>query len=308
MARNRRGKPIHGWIAIDKPIGMTSARVVAQVKRLTGAAKVGHGGTLDPLATGVLPIACGEATKTVSYVMDGIKTYRFRVRWGEARDTDDAEGTVVDASDVRPSEAAIRSALPAFIGEIEQVPPLFSAIKINGERAYDLARAGTPPEMTPRRVTIHGYELEGIPDADYADFRVVSGKGAYIRALARDLARSLGTFGHIHTLRRTAVGPFDEDHAIPLDKLESLVHTAPAYDYLLPVATALDDIPALAMTEAEAHDLSRGQTVSLSRLVDPGRPSSFGAGVTVRVMAGGRVVALARIEGGVVHPLRILNL
>ncbi|MBF0561341.1 MAG: tRNA pseudouridine(55) synthase TruB [Alphaproteobacteria bacterium] len=308
MARTKRGKPINGWIVVDKPAGITSAQVVARVKRALGASKVGHGGTLDPLATGVLPIACGEATKTVTYVMDGIKTYWFRVRWGEGRDTDDAEGAVIATSDHRPTREGILAALPSFVGEIEQVPPIFSAIKVDGQRAYDLARADKPVTLVARPVFVRSFELVEMPDVDHADFKAVCGKGTYVRSLARDLARAVGTHGHVVSLRRARVGPFSEERAIPLDKLESIVHTAPASDYLLSVATALDDIPALALTGAEAHRLSQGQPLAVTELAARVPLDTIGADATVRAMLDGRVVALARIEGGEVRSLRNMNL
>src|ERR1700674_70194 len=211
MARRKKGKAIHGWLVLDKPAGMTSTQAVGAVRRLFGARKAGHGGTLDPLASGVLPIALGEATKTVPFVMDGRKEYRFTLRFGEARATEDAEGEVIATSDLRPTDEAIRSALPAFVGDIEQVPPAFSALKIEGKRAYDLARAGEPVDLKPRRVLIERLALLGRPDTDHADFVVSCGKGTYIRSLGRDLELSLGTVGHLSALRRTAVGPLRED-------------------------------------------------------------------------------------------------
>ncbi len=219
--RHRRGTPIHGWLAIDKPEGLTSAQVVGRVRRITNAAKLGHGGTLDPLATGVLPIALGEATKTVAYVMDGAKTYRFTVRWGEKRDTDDTEGRVTAMSDVRPAAAAIRAALAAFTGEIAQVPPAYSALKIDGERAYKLARAEQEVRLAPRPVRIDSLALVSVDDADHATFQVDCGKGTYVRALARDLAAALGTLGAVSRLRRLRVGPFEEAGATTLETLEA---------------------------------------------------------------------------------------
>src|SRR5215831_65547 len=206
--RRRPKVDIHGWIVLDKPVGMTSTHAVAAVRRLTSARRAGHAGTLDPLASGCLPIALGEATKTVPFVMDGRKRYRFTVQWGEERDTDDAEGRVVETSSARPEEAAIRTALPTFTGTIAQVPPRFSAIKVEGERAYDLARDGEVVELEARPVEIGRLELHELPDADHAVFEAECGKGTYVRALARDLGRLLGSYGHVCALRRTAVGPF----------------------------------------------------------------------------------------------------
>ncbi len=308
MARKRKGTPIHGWLAIDKPLGLTSAQVVAQVRRVLDAAKVGHGGTLDPLASGVLPIALGEATKTVSYVMDGSKTYRWRVRWGQATTTDDREGEVVETSDVRPTAEAIQAALPAFTGEISQVPPAFSAVKIAGARAYDLARAGEAVEIQARVVRIDRFALLDMPDADHADFEVVAGKGTYIRSLARDLARALGTVGHVAVLRRTACGPFTEDNAISLETLREVGQGPGPRTFLLPVETALDDIPALALTESEARRLQSGSPVAFARVASRHPQAEIAPDITCRAMLGKRLVALARIENGEIRPVRVMNL
>lgn len=308
MGRKHRGKAIHGWIIIDKPGGLSSNAVVGRVRRLTGAAKVGHAGTLDPMATGVLPMALGEATKIVSYLMDGAKAYRFTVRWGEQRDTDDAEGEVVATSDARPAKEQILVVLGNFIGDIEQVPPVFSAIKIEGKRAYALARADQAPEMKPRTIHIEDLKLLSVVDADHAEFEAVSGKGAYMRSLARDLGTALGTVGHIVQLRRIAVGPFDEKQAISLDKLESLRHSAPLSEYLLPVETVLDDIPALALTETEARKLNQGQAIPVLPVASRSPLKNIGQGDVVRVMAEGRLVALAKINGGEIRPFRVMNL
>jgi tRNA pseudouridine55 synthase len=308
VARKRRGLPVNGWLVIDKPAGMTSTQVVSAVRRLTGAAKAGHGGTLDPLATGLLPVALGEATKTVGYVMDGAKRYRFTVRWGEARSTDDAEGEVTATSPVRPTADAIAAALPAFHGVIQQVPPVYSAIKVDGARAYDLAREGTPPELAARAVRIDRFALVEQPDPDHATFEVASGKGAYMRSLARDLALALGTVGHIVALRRTAVGPFREAQAISLEKLEALGHSAAASEHLMAVATALDDIPALALSADEANRLRCGQPVGLIRRSDLERIGTLESGAMVCATCAGRPVALARFEAGELRPVRVLNL
>jgi tRNA pseudouridine55 synthase len=307
MGRKRTGKPINGWIAIDKPYEMSSTAVVTRVRKILGAAKVGHGGTLDPLATGILPIAMGEATKTVAYVMDGAKTYRWRVTWGEARSTDDAEGEVVATSDARPTVEQILAALPAFTGDIEQVPPIYSAVKVEGRRAYDLARKDQQVELKSRIVHISRFHLvEATPD--WAEFEVGTGKGAYIRSLARDLALAVGTVGYVSMLRRTSCGPFNEGNAISLEKLEEFGHSAASANFILPVETALDDIPALALTEEEARRLQSGQSLSVLRLAARETLSSLTAGITMRAMAEGRLVALARIEDGDVRPVRVLNL
>lgn len=308
MGRKRRGQPVHGWIILDKPEGMTSTAAVGAVKRRLDAAKAGHGGTLDPFATGILPIALGEATKTVSYVVDGVKRYRFTARWGIATDTEDRDGKVIAQSDARPDRAAIEAILERFTGEIEQIPPAFSAIKLGGKRAYDLARQGEAPEMPPRMVTIEELRLLEMPDADHAIFEAVCGKGTYIRALARDIALALGTVGHLVALRRTRVGPFDEKSAISLDELGENMHVAAACEYLLPVETALDDIPALAVTEIEAGRLRNGQAVSLLRKADLDRIADLESGDTALAMADGKPVALVRYTAGEIQPVRVLNL
>jgi tRNA pseudouridine55 synthase len=266
--KKRDRRDVHGWVVLDKPIGMTSTQAVAVVKRLFSAKRAGHAGTLDPLASGGLPIALGEATKTVPFVMDGRKRYRFTVCWGEERDTDDTEGQVVKASDIRPTADAIRALLPKFTGVIEQTPPRYSAIKVQGERAYDLARDGEVVELAPRPVEIHELTLVEQPDSNRSIFEAECGKGTYVRALARDIGRILGCFGHICALRRTLVGPFGESDMIPLEQLEALCNRAASgegslADALLPVETALDDIPALAVTRADAARLHRGQAVLL---------------------------------------------
>jgi len=305
--RKPRGRPLDGWLIIDKPPGLTSTAVVNRVRRIFDARKAGHGGTLDPLATGVLPIAFGAATKTVPYVMDGTKLYRFTLRFGEARDTDDADGKVTATSPVRPTDDAIRAALPEFRGDIMQVPPTFSAVKVAGERAYDMAREGRPPSLEPRPARVDSFELIERPGPDSAVFEVTSGKGVYMRSLARDLAAACGTCGHIAALRRLRVGPFTAAQAIPLDKLRATDDTAPASpDLLLPVVTALADIPALALTEAEASGLRHGQAISLVSLMGRIPGSADPAGGLVRAMAGGRVLGLARLEDGWMKPERML--
>lgn len=308
MAERRRGKKINGWLVIDKPAGMTSAAVVSRVRRATNAAKAGHGGTLDPLATGLLPLALGEATKTVSYVMEGQKVYRFTVRWGEQRDTDDAEGQLVAVSEQRPGPDEIAAALGQFQGEIEQVPPTFSAIKVSGERAYALARAERPVSLSPRTVHVSRIELVERAEPDFATFEVEAGKGVYMRALARDLGLALGCLGHVVALRRLSVGPFTEAQAISLEKLESLGHSADLNMYLLPVGSALAGIPALNITEAEANSLQRGQPIAVLPVASRSPSSEVSRDVVVCAMTRGKPVALAQIKGGEVHPLRILNL
>ena len=303
--RDRRD--VHGWVVLDKPIGMTSTQAVAVVKRLFNARRAGHAGPLDPLASGGLPIAMGEATKTVPFVMDGRKRYRFTVTWGEERDTDDTEGRVTQMSDRRPEPAAIRALLPQFTGVILQTPPQYSAIKIQGERAYDLARDGEVVELKPREVEIHELTLVEQVDSSTSVFEAECGKGTYVRALARDMGRLLGCYGHISALRRTVVGPFDEQDMIPLAELEALCDRAASggaslADALLPVETALDDIPALAVTRADAARLHRGQAVLLR-----GRDAPDCSG-TVYVTVAGRLLALAELGHGEIIPKRVFNL
>ncbi len=302
-----RGRALDGWLIVDKPQGLTSTDVVNRVRRWFDAQKAGHGGTLDPLATGILPIAFGAATKTVPYVMDGTKVYRFTLKMGDARDTDDADGQTIATSEHRPSDEDIRAALPAFIGDIMQVPPIFSAIKIAGERAYDMAREGRAPVMEPRPARVDRFELVGRPDADTAEFEVQSGKGVYMRSLARDIAVACGTLGHISVLRRLRVGPFLEAQAIMLDKLQPGEDMQPASpDLLLPVLTALADIPALALAEGEAFALSHGQALSLVDLMGRIPQTADPAGGLVRAMAGSRVIGLCRLEDGMMKPERLL--
>ena len=305
--RKPRGLPLDGWLIIDKPAGLTSTDVVNKVRRAFDAQKAGHGGTLDPLATGLLPIAFGAATKTVPYIMDGTKLYRFTLRFGDGRDTDDADGQVIATSDVRPTDDAIRAQLAQFRGDIMQIPPIFSAIKVAGERAYDMAREGRPPVLEPRPARVDRFELIERVDDDTAIFEVQSGKGVYMRSLARDLAVACGTVGHIAALRRLRVGPFTEANAIALDKVLQTDDTAPASpDLLLPVATALADIPALALTVAEATALTQGQAISLITLMGriPGNANPDGG--SVRAMAGSRVIGLCRLEDGQLKPERLL--
>ena len=305
--KKREKYDVHGWVILDKPVGMTSTHAVSVVKRLFKAKRAGHAGTLDPLASGALPIALGEATKTVPFVMDSRKLYRFTVRWGEERDTDDAEGRVIARGEDRPSADAVRLLLPSFTGCIEQVPPRYSAIKIEGERAYDLARDGETVELAARPVEIGRLELVDTPDPDHAVLEAECGKGTYVRSLARDLGRALGCFGHVSALRRAAVGPFGEETMILLEQLEALCHRAASgeaslADALMPVETALDDIPALAVSGADAARLQRGQAVLLR-----GRDAPNFRG-TVYVTVSGRLLALAELDRGEIVPKRVFNL
>ena len=306
MARARRkGRPIHGWLVLDKPAGMTSTEMVARVRRLTQALKVGHGGTLDPLATGVLPIALGEATKTVAYVMAGRKRYRFTARWGESRTTDDAEGEVVGTSALRPAAAAIEAALESFVGVIEQVPPQFAAVKVEGERAYDLARRGEAVALAARTVEVDRFALLEQPDRDHASFEVVCGRGTYVRALIRDLGERLGCLGHVVALRRLQAGSFGIESALSPGALEQLLADDALPQALLPVASALGELPALALTEPQAHRLRAGQTIRVAPGLVVGE---IHEDATIRAMAAGQMVALARLQGGELSPLRVFNL
>ena len=305
--RRKRGRPLDGWLIIDKPAGIGSTDVVNRVRRGFDAQKAGHGGTLDPLATGVLPVAFGAATKTVPYVMDGTKVYRFTLRLGESRDTDDADGAVTATSAVRPTDDQLRAALPALTGDIMQVPPAYSAIKVAGERAYDMARDGRAPDLPPRPARVDRFELEDRPDADHAIFSVQSGKGVYMRSLARDLALACGAVGHIAALRRLRVGPFTVESAISLDKCVCAEDSTPASsDLLLPVTTALADIPALALTDEEVSGLMNGQAISLVQLMGRIPRTADPAGGLARAMAGARVVGLCRLEDGWLRPERLL--
>jgi tRNA pseudouridine55 synthase len=309
MARKRKGKAINGWLVIDKPAGMTSTAVVSAVRRITGAAKAGHAGTLDPLATGVLPIALGEATKTVPYAMDSAKRYCFTVLWGEARDTDDAEGKITATSPVRPDRVAIEAILPRFSGEIDQRPPVYSAIKVDGRRSYDLAREDQAPVLAMRRVRIDSISLVEMGDEDHASFEVACGKGTYMRALARDIAEALGTVGHVVALRRTAVGAFVAEEAISLEQLSDLGHSPARFEQsLLSVATALDDIPALALADLEVDRLRRGRAVQVLRTADRAMIETLEDGAILRAMDGETLIALTRLEGMEIHPVRVFNL
>jgi tRNA pseudouridine55 synthase len=303
MARRRKGRATNGWLCLDKPAGQTSTDAVALVKRLFGAARVGHAGTLDPLATGALPIAFGEATKTVAFVQDGRKVYRFTVRWGVETDTDDAEGTLTATSDVRPGRADIEAALPAFVGEIMQRPPAFSALKVDGQRAYDLARSGTPLVLDERPVSIHRLELVDCPDGDHAVFEAECGKGTYVRALARDLARRLGTHGHVVTLRRLVVGPFDEPTMVTLDALIAVREAGDSQSldrFLSPISVALSALPQIAVGASDAARIGRGQPVLIRGRDAPVAGAAYAT-------HGARAIAVGEIAEGAFHPKRVFS-
>jgi tRNA pseudouridine55 synthase len=282
-------------------VGPTSTDMVNRARRLLDAQKAGHAGTLDPLASGILPIAFGEATKCVPLLNDATKVYRFTVRWGVQTTTDDAEGEALAESDVRPGPSAIDAALTAFTGRIMQTPPTFSAIKVNGQRAYDLARAGAPPDLPPREAEIYSLVHLDDPDPDHSRFEMRSGKGVYVRSLARDLALALGARGHVAELRRTAVGPFRESAAISLDDFVSLCDKRAGLEALSPIETALDDIPALALTGEQADRLRHGQPVRVLNFTSP-------EAELLCVMHDRKPVALARYRSEFVEPVRVFNL
>lgn len=305
MAR-RKGNDINGWLILDKPRGLTSNQALGRLKRLYNPKKAGHAGTLDPLATGVLPIAFGEATKTVAHVVDCEKTYDFTIRWGIETDSDDAEGQPVRTSGERPAREAIEAALPAFIGDIMQVPPCYSAIKVEGERAYDLARDGETVELTPRPVSVYELEIEEAISPELTRLICACGKGTYVRSIARDLGRALGCYGHIAALRRSSVGPFDEENAISLEKLEQFSNSADGYSALMsaiiPVETALDGIPALAVSGDDAARLKRGQSI----LIRGGNAPILKG--PIYATSRGVLVAIGEVERGEMHPIRVFNI
>ncbi len=313
MARRRKGSPVHGWVVIDKPEGLTSTQVVGIVRRVFDAQKAGHAGTLDPMATGVLAVALGEATKTVPYAMEAEKTYRFTARWGEGRDSDDAEGAVTGTSDRRPTRDEIEAAIPALVGAITQIPPVYSAIKVDGERAYDLARDGETVVLEPRTVFIRSVRLLEQPDSDHAEFEMVCGKGAYVRAWVRDLARNLGTLGHVSQLRRLAIGSFAVSDAIGLEQLRGFMHSPAAFEHLRPISTALDGIPALAVTGSDAVRLKSGNPILIrrhefARIAESAAPGDDLQGLTVFLSTGdGEPVALACFAEGELRPFRVFN-
>jgi tRNA pseudouridine55 synthase len=309
MGRRKKGDVVDGWVCLDKPFEMGSTEAVSRIRRLFNAQKAGHAGTLDPLASGILPIALGEATKTVPMMMEAQKVYRFTINWGVSTDSVDREGEIIGRSDVRPSVEAVRAALPAFVGEIDQTPPRFSAIKVDGARAYDLARDGVEFELQARRVTIYSAEVSDAPDADHVELTIRTGKGVYVRSLARDLAVVLGAEGHVSALRRERVGPFSTENAVTLDSLEEMVHRGAASEGLLAVATALDDIPELAVTEQDAFSLRQGRPiVLLPRQVETLKDRLTGGSRTVSAFQGQTLVALCQLRAGRLEPDRVFNL
>jgi len=303
MARRKKGRAIHGWLVLDKPVGITSTQAVGAVRRIFDARKAGHAGTLDPLATGVLPIALGEATKTVPYAVDGTKHYRFTVRWGISTETDDAEGRITTSSELRPSREAIEGLLPRFTGDIMQTPPAYSAIKVDGNRAYDLARAGEVVELEARPVAIQSLTLVDMPDPDTTVFEARCGKGTYVRALARDMGSELGCLGHLVALRRTRVSPFDEVQAVGLAALEAAAQQGEdaVQGLLLPIEAALQDLASISVGQNDAARLLRGQAVLIR-----GRDAPTSTGPTYATCKG-QLIAVGLIEKGELHPVRVFN-
>ena len=300
MARTKKGRAVSGWLVVDKPAGITSTAIVNKVKWAMDAQKAGHAGTLDPAATGVLAIALGEATKTVPYITDALKCYRFRVTLGASTTTDDAEGSVLATSDLRPSDAEIEAALAAFRGDIAQVPPQFSAVKVEGERAYDLAREGEAMDLAARPLWVERLEIVGRPDADHVDLEMVCGKGGYVRSIARDLGQALGCLGHVAWLRREWSGPFTAAEGISLEQIDALAKTAELDAWLKPLELGLADLPELPCTPEGAARLRNG---------NPGMvlASSVGYGDEARASYQGRAIAVGIYKAGELHPSRVFN-
>ncbi|MGP1356100.1 tRNA pseudouridine(55) synthase TruB [Roseicyclus sp.] len=301
MGRRRKGREVSGWVLIDKPAGITSTSVVNKVRWAFDAKKAGHAGTLDPDATGLLPVALGEATKTIAYLGDALKGYDFTLRWGAQTTTDDAAGSVIETSDARPTDAEIEAALPAFTGDIRQVPPQFSAVKVDGERAYDIARGGETMELQARDLYVDELTLLSRSDPDHADLRFVCGSGGYVRSIARDLGRALGCLGHVAALRRTWVGPFDLDEAVSLDEIERLARTEEIDALLGPVSLALSDLPELKASPEGAARLRNG---------NPGHvlPGPVEYGDLAWASFDGQPLAIGRFRAGELHPERVFNL
>ncbi|HEY8615475.1 tRNA pseudouridine(55) synthase TruB [Phenylobacterium sp.] len=309
MGRRRKGDAVSGWICLDKPYDLTSTHAVSRIRRIFNAQKAGHAGTLDPLATGILPIALGEATKTVPFLVDADKAYRFTIAWGRTTATYDREGETLESSDVRPTLAQVEAVLTRFVGEIEQVPPAYSAVKVDGERAYDLARAGEIVELKARPVTVHDLRVVDAADPDHVTLEMECGKGTYVRAIVRDLAEALGACGHVSELRRTRVGSFTEQSSVALELLEDLGHKARQLEALLPVETALDDIPVLAVTDEDAFRLKQGRPIVLvPRQVEAVKARLKPGSRTVSAMSGDAIVALCEMRAGRLEPSRVFHL
>lgn len=297
MARKRKGRAISGWLVVDKPAGLTSNAVVNKVRWAFEAQKAGHAGTLDPEATGVLAIALGEATKTVPYVTDALKAYEFTVNWGAATNTDDAEGEVIARSDLRPDESAIKAALPSFLGDIQQVPPAFSAVKIDGQRAYAKARAGEDVVLEPRPLWVDSLLLLDVPSPDQAVLELVCGKGGYVRAIARDLGQDLGCLGHVDHLRRIWSGPFQADEGVSLEQIEALARTAEIDDLLLPLELGLADLPQMHCPADSIQRLRNGNPAPVIGTAE--------FGDEVWASSEGLAVAVGRYRAGMLHPSRV---
>tara|TARA_Y100000588_G_scaffold362574_1_gene424402 strand:- start:1492 stop:2418 length:927 start_codon:yes stop_codon:yes gene_type:complete len=308
MKQQNKKHNVNGWIIIDKPTGKTSSKVVNEVRHLLSARKAGHAGTLDPAATGILPIALGEATKTIPYLVNSLKSYQFTVRWGEDRDTNDSEGSIIASSKIRPDITSIKHSLHEFVGQIKQLPPDYSAVKVNGQRAYKLAREKEKINLAPRTIFIESFDLIEILSDDRATFRVTSGKGAYMRSLARDLGRRLGTYGHISALRRLKVGPFSEKDAISLDSLEALAHSPENHKLILPVEAALDGIPALNLSGDKANRLRCGQSIPVSEELDWVHGEAARENGLLYTVSCGKLLAVSLLQGGCIKPVRVLNL
>lgn len=301
MGRRKNGREISGWLVVDKPAGLTSTAVVNKVRWALDAKKAGHAGTLDPDATGVLAVALGEATKTVPYVTDALKAYEFTMRLGQATNTDDAEGEVIAQSDLRPDDETIKQALGAFVGDIEQVPPQFSAVKIDGERAYKRARDGETMEIAARPLYVESLLLIDRPDPDHVTLELVCGKGGYVRSIARDLGEALGCFGHVQELRRIWSGPFDASDGLTMDKIETLARTPDLDEHLRPVAEAFIALPEVKATPEGAARLRNG---------NPGMvlASDVDYGEEVWASFEGQALAIGRYKSGELHPTRVLNI
>ena len=296
--------PISGWLVIDKEEGMTSTQVVSRLKHIFHPTKIGHAGTLDPFATGILPIAFGQATRTVPFVMDGLKTYRFSLRFGQATDTEDKTGQVVARSANRPTQAQIEAILPEFVGDIEQQPPAYSALKVKGKRAYDLARQGQAVDLPSRRIHIESLRLLSYQD-DTAVCEVVCGKGTYVRSLGRDIALKLGTVEHLTALRRTSCGVFNESQKILLAQLEKIEYTPSAWDEFIPIQAVLTDILELALTEHEAQAVSHGQALKTADVVK--RLGRLPEGTLLKATFDGKLIAFVQLRAGRFRPTRVFN-
>ncbi len=301
MARRRKGNPVTGWLIVDKPAGLTSAAIVNKVKWACNAQKAGHAGTLDPAATGLLVVALGEATKAIPYVTDALKAYRFTVRWGQSTNTDDTEGEITGQSDMRPDARQIETTLPRFRGQIEQIPPQFSAVKVDGERAYDLARDGQVTELKSRPLWVEDLRLVEMPDADHSVFEMTCGKGGYVRSVARDLGTEMGCLGHVTSLRRIWSGPFDLDDAVTFAQIEAAERSPAILEFLHPLEAGLTGLPCCTCSPEASARIRNG---------NPGDVIASDAdfGETVWVRCGETPVALGTYLDGRVQPTRVFNL